>query len=85
LSQALQALSALTKDHQRYSQLLEGLITQVLHITANAIHSWLLEVFTMFKGFDNIKLHDFLKLPSTSLRGHILKNQNLQTTGALGC
>jgi len=29
LSQALQTLGALTKDHTRYSQLLEGLITQV--------------------------------------------------------
>ena len=28
----------------------------------------------MFKGFDNIKLNDFFKLSSTSLRGHnILK------------
>jgi len=32
------------------------------------------------KGFDNIKLNDFFKLSSTSLRG-----QNLQTTGAFGC
>jgi len=33
----------------------------------------LIEVFKMFKGFDNIKLNDFFKLSSTSLRGHILK------------
>ena len=35
----------------------------------------LIEVFNfkMFKGFDNIKLNDFFKLSSTSLRGHILK------------
>ena len=33
----------------------------------------LIEVFKMFKGFDNIKLNDFFKLSSTSLRGHTLK------------
>ena len=33
----------------------------------------LIEVFKIFKGFDNIKLNDFFKLSSTSLRGHILK------------
>jgi len=33
----------------------------------------LIKVFKMFKGFDNIKLNDFFKLSSTSLRGHILK------------
>ena len=27
----------------------------------------LIEVFNMFKGFDNIKLNDFFKLSSTSL------------------
>ena len=40
----------------------------------------LIEVFKMFKGFDNIKLNDFFKMSSTSLRG-----QNLQITGAFGC
>ena len=38
----------------------------------------LIEVFKMFKGFDNIKLNDFFKLSSTSVRGHIL-------TGEFGC
>ena len=33
MTQALQALSALTKDQGRYGQLLEGLITQVLTTT----------------------------------------------------
>jgi len=33
----------------------------------------LIEVFKMFKGFDNIKLNDFFKLSSTTLRGHSLK------------
>jgi len=33
----------------------------------------LIEVFNLFKGFGNIKLNDFFKLSSTSLRGHILK------------
>ena len=29
----------------------------------------LIEVFKMFKGFDNITLNDFFKLSSTTLRG----------------
>ena len=29
----------------------------------------LIEVFKMFKGFDNIALNDFFKLSSTTLRG----------------
>jgi len=33
----------------------------------------LIEVFKMFKGFDNIILNDFFKLSSTTLRGHSLK------------
>jgi len=33
----------------------------------------LIEVFKMFKGFDNITLNDFFKLSSTTLRGHTLK------------
>ena len=33
----------------------------------------LIEVFKMFKGFDNITLKDFFKLSSTTLRGHTLK------------
>jgi len=33
----------------------------------------LIEVFKMFKGFDNIALNDFFKLSSTTLRGHTLK------------
>jgi len=33
----------------------------------------LIEVFKMFKGFDNIMRNDFFKLSSTSLRGHTLK------------
>jgi len=33
----------------------------------------LIEVFKMFKGFDNIMLNDFFKLSSTTLRGHTLK------------
>ena len=33
----------------------------------------LIEVFKMFKGFDNIKQNDFFKLSSTSLIEHILK------------
>ena len=32
----------------------------------------LIEVFKMFKGFDNITLNDFFKLSSTTLRGHTL-------------
>ena len=45
----------------------------------------LIEVFTMFKGFDNITLNDFFKLSSTTLRGYTVHSQNLQTTGAFGC
>jgi len=37
------------------------------------IARWFDSVFKMFKGFDTIKLNDFFKLSSTSLRGHILK------------
>jgi len=33
----------------------------------------LIEVFKMFKGFDNITLNDFFELSSTTLRGHTLK------------
>jgi len=33
----------------------------------------LIEVFKMFKGFDNITLNDFFKLSSITLRGHTLK------------
>ena len=33
----------------------------------------LIEVFKMFKDFDNITLNDFFKLSSTTLRGHTLK------------
>ena len=33
----------------------------------------LIDVFKMFKGFDNIALNDFFKLSSTTLRGHTLK------------
>jgi len=33
----------------------------------------LIELFKMFKGFDNIALNDFFKLSSTTLRGHTLK------------
>jgi len=33
----------------------------------------LIEVFKMFKGFDNIMLNDVFKLSSTTLRGHTLK------------
>ena len=33
----------------------------------------LIEVFKMFKGFDNIALNDFFKLSSTTLRGHTFK------------
>ena len=33
----------------------------------------LIDVFKMFKGFDNITLNDFFKLSSTTLRGHTLK------------
>ena len=33
----------------------------------------LIEVFKMFKGFDNIMLNDFFKLSSTTMRGHSLK------------
>jgi len=33
----------------------------------------LIEVFKMFKGFDNIRLSDFFKFSSTTLRGHTHK------------
>jgi len=33
----------------------------------------LIEVFKMFKSFDNVTLNDFFKLSSTTLRGHTLK------------
>jgi len=33
----------------------------------------LIEIFKMFKVFDNIALNDLFKLSSTSLRGHTLK------------
>ena len=39
----------------------------------------LIEVFKMFKGFDNITLNDFFKLSSTTLRGHTLKIYKPQT------
>ena len=32
----------------------------------------LIEVFKIFKGFDNITLNNFFKLSSTTLRGHTL-------------
>jgi len=41
----------------------------------------LIEVFKMFKGFDNIALNDFFKLSSTTEA----KTRNVQTTGAFGC
>ena len=43
----------------------------------------LIEVFKMFKGFDNITLNDFFELSSTTLRGHSI-TQNLQTKSAFG-
>ena len=33
----------------------------------------MIEVFKMFKGFDDIMLNDFFKLSSTTLRGHTFK------------
>ena len=45
----------------------------------------LIEVFKMFKGFDNITLNDFFKLSSTTLRGHSLKIYKPQVHLEFGC
>jgi len=42
-------------------------------LEARRLRGDLIEVFKMFKGFDNIMLNDFFKLSSTTLRGHSLK------------
>ena len=43
----------------------------------------MIEVFKMFKGFDNIKLNDFFMLSKHKFERTY--TQNLQTTGAFGC
>jgi len=42
-------------------------------VETRRLRGYLLEVFKMFKGFDNTVLNDFFKLSSTTLRGHTLK------------
>jgi len=44
----------------------------------------LIDVFKMFKGFDNIALNDFFKLSSTTLRGPHLKSTNHRCIWMLG-
>ena len=44
-----------------------------LSLETRRLRGDLIEVFKMFKGFDNIMLNDFFKLSSTTLRGHSLK------------
>ena len=41
-----------------------------LSLETRRLRGYLIEVFKMFKGFDNIMLNDFFKLSSTTLRGH---------------
>jgi len=43
----------------------------------------ILEVFKMFKGFDNIKLNDFFQVVKHKFERTYI--QNLQNTGAFGC
>ena len=43
----------------------------------------MIEVFKMFKGFDNIKLNDFFQVVKHKFERPY--TQNLQTTGAFGC
>jgi len=43
----------------------------------------LIEVFKMFKGFDNIQLNDFFQVVKHKFERTY--TQNLQTTGAFGC
>ena len=37
------------------------------------LHGYIIEVFKIFKGFDDVKVTDFFTLSSTGLRGHELK------------